>query len=121
MPKASPVLVNHPGPLPISFEYTPTCDTVETIAFSGSVYTGDLAESVIGFELNVDGKSVGKSLICTNQTDGFHHATVPVMVQYDIPFVIKDGKVQPVTIELVQNDSDSLSNELDFFNVTIID
>ncbi len=48
-----------------------------------------------------------------------HYATVPVMLSYDIPFVLEDGKVKPVVIELVPHCSDSFSTKDDVFNVTI--
>ena len=114
------VLVNHPGPLPISVQYTPTADVSEAIWFCGSVRTGDLASKPIGFELKVNGESVGKSLICTQDTNNAHKATVPTMVSYDIPFVVKDGKVQPVMIELVGT-WDAYATEEDFFNVSIFE
>lgn len=118
---ANAVLVNHPGPLPISFQFTPTSDITETIWFSGSVIAGDIAMVNIGFKLLVDGKEVGKSMICAGDTRSNHHTTVPVMVNYDIPFVIADPEntaVKPVTIELVLC-SDSFSDKNDKFNVTI--
>ncbi len=48
-----------------------------------------------------------------------HQATIPTMVNYDIPFILKDDKVQPVTIELIPASSDSVTDQDDFFNVTI--
>jgi hypothetical protein len=120
MSNANAVLVNKPGPLPISFEYTPHSDVAETIAFSGSVSTHDIAALHNGFELKVNGDSVGKSIICSGQEGSVkHQATVATMVNYDIPFVIKDDKIQPVTIELIPATSDSETNKDDFFNVTI--
>lgn len=118
---ANAVLVNHPGPLPISFQYTPISDVVETIWFSGSIVAGDLALVNIGFELRINGVAVGKSMICAADTQSNHHTTVPTMVNFDIPFVIrdpKDPKVEPVTIELVLL-PDTFSNKDDRYNVTI--
>ena len=118
---ANAVLVNHPGPLPISFQYTPTSDVAETIWFSGSIVAGDIAVVNIGFKLLVNGEEAGRSMICAGDTRSNHHTTVPTMVNYDIPFVIPDPNnpvVTPVTIELVLL-SDTFSNTDDKYNVTI--
>ena len=119
MSHSEALLVNKQGPLPISIQYTPKANIEETIAFSGSLYTGDLARVTIGFEVKINGKHIGKSVIHTTDTNGSHHATVATMVNYDIPTVIVDLKIQPVTIELVALDYDSLSNKDDYFNLTI--
>ena len=118
---ANTVLVNHPGPLPIKVEYTPDADVPETLFFSGSISTHDIATIVNGFEVKINGESVGKSVVyCGQEGSVKHHPTIPTMVNYDIPFVIVDGVVQPVTIELVPASSDSVTDKWDFFNLTII-
>lgn len=120
MSTSSSILVNHPGPLPISIQYTPTSDVPETLAFSGSVTTHDIASANNGFEVKVNGKPAGKSIIhCGQEGSVKHQATIPTMVNFDIPFVIKDDVVQPVTIELVPASSDSTTNRDDYFNLTI--
>ena len=96
----------------------------ETIAFSGSVYSPDIADTSVGFDLKINDKMVGSSLIHTKQARGepapaLHHATVPTMVDYDIPFIVVGSKVQPVTIEMVPHNLDSMSDKNDHFNVTI--
>ncbi len=115
------ILVNHPGPLPISIQYVPKSDVLETLAFSGSVSTHDIAMLPNGFEVKVNGETAGKSIIYCGQ-DGRvkHQATIATMVNYDIPFVVKDGVVQPVTIELVPASSDSESDSDDYYNLAII-
>ena len=120
MSTAKTILSNQPGPLPISFQYTPEVDDTVTFLFSGSMWTGDTIEMPIGFELKVNGEGIGKSMICSSSTVKFHFATVPAMVDTKLPFVIKDGKVQPVTIELTAMSSDNLTDQNDFFNVCII-
>ncbi len=120
MPTAQTVLNNHPGPLPISVQYTPVSDAPVTIIFSGSLSTGDMAEMPIWFDLKVNGEAIGKSCICVGSTADYHFATVPAMVDTSLPFVIKDDKVQPVTIELVAGDTNSLSDKYDFFNLCVI-
>lgn len=120
MTTAQTILSNHPGPLPISVQYTPESDRPVTIIFSGSLTTGDIAEMPIWFDLKVNGETIGKSSICVSSTIDFHFATVPAMVDTSLPFVVKDDKVQPITIELVAGDTDSLSNKSDFFNVCVI-
>lgn len=119
MSNANAILVNHPGPLPLKLSYTPDSNATESIAFSGSIFTGDIAFVNVGFELKVDGKTVGKSIIHTHDIHGVHQATIPTVVNFDIPFVMKDDKVKPVTIELVPLNYDSLSTKDDFYNVTI--
>ncbi len=124
MSNVDTVLVNHPGPLPISFKYTPKSDVVETIFLSGSMFTGNLACVNVGFRLLVDGKEAGRSLIYTSEiAQNSHNATVPIMVNYDIPFVIPDPKhpvAQPVTMTLESLDpNEYFSDKNDFFNVTI--
>lgn len=122
MALANALLVNQPGPLPIKVKYLPVGpDVVETIAFSGSISTHDIAAIPNGFEVKVNGKSVGKSIIvCGQEGSVKHHATIPTMVNYDIPFVMKDGKVLPVEIELVPASSDSITDSSDFFNLAIL-
>ena len=121
MSHVNAVLVNHPGPLPISFEYIPVSDEAEAIWFSGSIRAGDIATVKIGFELRVDGVKVGESLITAGDDQNPHHATVATMVNYDIPYVFdpKTGQAKPVTIELALL-SDSFSETGDFYNVAII-
>ncbi len=116
------LLVNHPGPLPIKVQYVPVGpEVIETLAFSGSISTHDIATMPNGFEVKVNGKSVGKSLIvCGQEGSVKHHATIATMVNYDIPFVLKDGKVVPVEIELVPASSDSTTDKYDFFNLAVI-
>jgi len=120
MSTANAILVNKPGPLPIKFNYVPESDVTETLAFSGSVSTHDIASQYNGFEVKVNGQSVGKSIIYSGQSGAVRHqATIPTMVNYDIPAVFKDGSVQPVTIELIPANSDSMTDQDDFFNLTI--
>jgi hypothetical protein len=121
MSNANAILVNHPGPLPIKLKYTPQSNLKETIAFSGSIFSNDIASENIGFELKVNGETIGKSTIYANDTRGVHHATTPTMVNYNLPIVFKDKKILPVTIELVSVNVDSKSDKNDFFNVTIFE
>ncbi len=120
MTTSKTILSNHPGPLPISVQYTPESEEPVTIIFSGSLTTGDMAEMPISFDLKVNGEAIGKSSICVSSTENYHFATIPAMVDTSLPFVVKNDKVQPITIELVAGDSDSVSSKYDFFNVCVI-
>ncbi len=64
MTTAQTILSNHPGPLPISAQYTPESDGPVTIIFSGSLTTGGMAGMPICFDLKVNGEAIGKSGIC---------------------------------------------------------
>lgn len=115
------VLSNHPGPLPIKLHYTPRTNRPVTLIFSGSVQPGaELLDKTAGFEVKVNGKKVGESMIREHKSDT-HQATITAMADTTLPFEIKDDKVEPVTIELDKMNIHTHTNEHDHFNLCIID
>ena len=119
MTTAQTILNQQPGPLPITCQYTPESDEPVTLIFSGSVYTGNIDETIIGFDVKVNGETIGASTIASRSTSQYHFATVPGMVTTKLPFVERDGKIQPVTFELVAN-CDTLSGKTDYFSLCVI-
>lgn len=108
---------NTSGPLPLKTQITPTGDLPETIFISGSCSATEDGQK-IGFELYVAGELASSSVVYADKANE-HKTTIPVLFDYNIPFVFKDGNIQPVDIELraiVGTQSDSN----DMFNLTVI-
>ncbi len=118
----SVVLSNHPGPLPIKVSYTPKSNEAVTIIVAGSVSTGLDRVVPIGFNLLINGEIVTQSTICSSTSNSYHFATVPAMLNISLPFVVKDDKVEPITLELaIIEKSETLTDKNDVFNLCIID
>ncbi len=118
---SSNIIANKAGALPISIQYAPLGSGTSTIFFSGSAYS-ESDNKTIGFQLKINGDVVGESLVFSDARKQ-HRATVPVMLNYDIPFVLSkddlgNDQVNKVTIELVALEGTS-TNEHDVFNLTI--
>ena len=120
MSTAQTLLSNAPGPLPISIQYTPESDEPVTILFAGSVQSHDIATMQVGFDLKVNGETIGQSMINSSSSVSYHFATVPAMVNTSLPFNLKDDQVEPVTIQLSASNNDSNTDKTDLFNVCII-
>ena len=116
------IFSNTPGPLPLTAEVLPLGNTLEVLFSSGSCYTHE-ENQVMGFQVLVNGEVAAESKIYSH-TPHEHRATIPVVVDYDLPFVVVDPVAEvpeptPVKIELVALPG-TLTDENDFFNVTLI-
>lgn len=122
MSKASAVLINRPGPLPIVFEYTPKESDQRAIVFSASRYKEKLGLESVGFELLVNGRSAGKSEICSEQTanqEGEKQPTIATMVNFEIPVIVKNDVIQPIIIEIMPLNSEVITDQSDRYNISV--
>lgn len=114
---------NQPGPLPLTTTITPMGNNIEVVFASGSCFT-EKENTVMGFQVLVDGVVAAESKVYSHKPHE-HRATIPVVVDYDIPFTVDDPSAKepepmPVKIELVPL-PDTMTDENDFFNLTLIE
>ena len=104
------IVNNQKGPLPINATFQALGDSPMYIEVNGSVWTQQL-NTMIGIEVDLDGKKVGTAYIWSNGT-ATHRAVVPVY----IPIKLKQGQH---TLTLKVSTSQTVSDFNDFYTAVI--
>lgn len=103
---------NQTGPLPLKIPFTAPISGDVTIAFSGTCWSST-AGNPGGVEVFLDGKSLGKALLCFNNSS--LHLTLPTQ------FFAVNLSEGPHTLTLQAISSTVMSDKNDFFSAWIID
>ena len=89
------VIVDQPGPLPITATFNSVGDEPVYLEVNGSVWS-NFPNNMIGILVEVDGAVVGKALIFSN-TPETHRAVVPSYAQLQLGFGQHTIVLSPVT------------------------
>ena len=106
-----PILNSHAGPLPVSVQFKSPSNLGASIEVSGSLRSTG-APVLIGFQILIDGKAVGQSVIWSNG-DNVHRATVPVIVSAPADFNNHTLTLQPMN-------GNSIGDQNDYFTAKLI-
>ncbi len=109
------VVINQNGPLPITASFQALSDGPALVMLSGSVWTQN-ADTLIGVDLSVDGgPAIGGANIFANNA-ATHMAVVPIV----IPYIFSLGPPPTHEITLSAGTTGTVSDQNDFFQVTIL-
>ena len=105
------LIISQKGPLPIQATFQAIGDQPMYIEVNGSVWTQQL-NTMIGIEVDLDGKNVGTAYIFSNGT-ATHRAVVPVY----IPVKLKQGQH---TLTLKVANAQTVSDLNDHYTAVIL-
>jgi hypothetical protein len=106
-----PILDLHNGPLPVSAQFKSPTDIGASIEVSGSLRSTQ-APVLIGFNILIDGKVAGKSVIWSNGDD-VHRATVPAII-------LAPADYNSHTLTLQSMNGNSIGDTNDYFTAKLI-
>ena len=104
------MIINQAGPLPLKANFDAKGNQVMYLEVNGSVYSGN-ANKMVGIEIQVDNKSVGKAQIFSNGAST-HRAVVPAY----LPIQLSQGTH---TLSLSASTTDTTSDYNDIFTAVI--
>ena len=105
------LIISQKGPLPIQATFQAIGDQPMYIEVNGSVWTQQL-NTMIGIEVDLDGKKVGTAYIFSNGT-ATHRAVVPTY----IPVKLKQGQH---TLTLKVANSQTVSDFNDYYTTVLL-
>ncbi|NND73409.1 MAG: hypothetical protein HKN44_00215 [Ilumatobacter sp.] len=114
------VIINQPGPLPLTATVKTGSTGPASLAVAGSVWS-ETTNVMLGVDVEFDGTAVGTAKIFSNGTDT-HRALVPMHVPVDLdkPFT-GDPPTEPpdYTVTLKPANGDTITDENDWFQVVL--
>ena len=107
------VIYDGPGPLPVSVDFESPTDGSAVFVLSGTGLTAS-SPVLIGISLNLDGTGIGKDAVCWANQNNNHQTMRTTFIPYD------DLSIGNHTIEIANATADTITDQNDYFQVTLL-